>query len=253
MKISAVVLTYNCEDTIERALQSLDFADEIIVVDSGSKDRTVQIAEHLGCRVFLNPWPGYAEQKQFGVDKTNYDWIFVLDSDEEVSKELRKWLTSLKTSNQIKADGYAFKRVMFIEKERIDVIWRNEFRIRLFRKKSGTFVGKDPHEKILVSGVVKKVPLEIYHFSYQGLVDQVRKLTNHAKTWAETNERISCLSSIVRLFVSPISRFTKMFLIRFGFALGIRGFILCVNEAYYAFLKYAILIWNKRLKNDRSA
>ena len=237
MKISGLVLTFNSESTIERALKSLSFCDEIIVVDSGSTDTTVSICQRFGARVFFNPWNGFAEQKRFGLQKASFEWVFVLDSDEEASAELQEFVLNFK-KNFSRFEGVSFKRVMFVGNRRYDVIWRNERRIRLFKKSAGSFLDNEPHEKVLINGAVLKTDFEIFHYSYKNLEDQVSKLFKYAKVWADRQEKIGFL--IFRAVISFISRFIKTYILKLGFLAGREGFILCFNEAYYGFLKYAL-------------
>mgnify|MGYP001032093259 CR=1 FL=1 len=237
MKISGLVLTLNSEASIERALRSLHFCDEIIVVDSGSTDATVTICQRFGAKVFFNPWNGFAEQKKFGLQKASFEWIFVLDSDEEASAELQEFVLNFK-KNSTRFEGVSFKRVMFVGNKRYDVIWRNERRVRLFKKSAGSFLDNEPHERILVNGDVLKTDFEIFHYSYKNLEDQVSKLFKYATVWANRQEKIRCV--ILRAVISFFSRFVKTYILKLGFLAGREGFILCFNEAYYGFLKYAL-------------
>lgn len=250
MKISAAVLTFNSESTIEKTLESIAFVDEIIVVDSGSSDSTLRICELYTDKIFHRTWSGYADQKKFAIEQCSNDWIFVLDSDEEASPALSSWLRRFDGS-RTEFDGFAFKRVMFIGGKRWDVVWRNEYRLRLFRKDRYRIFVNEPHEKIIVDGKYSRSDLEIYHYSYGSLKDQVTKLNSHAHTWAKHSRPKSKFSVLINLFVSPFARFVKLFFFKFGFLKGITGFIVCKNEAYYSFLKYSYLYERLTIKSDK--
>ncbi|MEM4380273.1 MAG: glycosyltransferase family 2 protein [Thermoplasmatales archaeon] len=250
MKISAAVLTFNSESTIEKTLESVAFLDEIIVVDSGSSDSTLSICERYTNKIFRRAWSGYADQKKFAIDQCSNDWIFVLDSDEEASPALSSWLRGFDES-RTKFDGFAFKRVMFIGGKRWDVVWRNEYRLRLFRKDRYRILVNEPHERIIVDGKCTRLDLEIYHYSYSSLKDQVTKLNNHAYTWAKNCLPRSNFAVLINLFVSPVARFVKLFFLKFGFLKGVTGYIVCKNEAYYSFLKYSYLYERLTIKSEK--
>ncbi|MCS6893446.1 MAG: glycosyltransferase family 2 protein [Deltaproteobacteria bacterium] len=251
MKISAVVLTFNSEKKIATALKSLSFVDEIVVVDSGSTDNTVPIAKEFGAKVFFHPWNGYKEQKKFGIQQTSHDWVFVLDSDEEVSEGLILWIMEFK-KHPPNIQGVSVKRTMVFDGEIINVIWRNEYRIRLFNKSFVELVGQEPHEKITVRGSTLKVGNEIYHYSYDGFKDQVQKLVKHAVCFSESVDKRDVKLLVIKMLVSPLARFLKTYVLNFGFLIGLKGFVLCMNEAFYSFLKYALALERHVLSNRKS-
>ncbi len=250
MKISAVILTKNNEKTISKALDSLSFADEIVVVDSGSTDKTVSLANLAGARVIFHPWEGYVKQRRFAIQQATYDWVFVLDSDEEVSKELASWVQNF-NPEIAKINGVWIQRKMVFYGQSINYVWHNELRLRFFRKDCAEVGGDDPHDKIVVKGKTIKAPYPIYHYSYESFLDQINKLVKHAHTASLILTKKSTLTLTFKMLLSPILRFFKLYGLNYGVMLGLNGLILCVNESFYVFLKYALALdlkLNKKLK-----
>lgn len=236
-KLSAAIITKNEEDKIADCIDSLSFADEIVVVDSGSTDRTVELARARGARVVHNDWPGHVGQKNFALDQTTGDWTISLDADERVSKRLRDEI--LVTLENPKADGYAIPRlVYYINRWIRHCGWYPARKVRLIRKGSGRWGGENPHDRLLVDGRVDALRGDIYHLSFDDVSEHLRTINSFtdiaANERAAKNETAGYLSMTLR----PVGTFLKMYFIKLGFLDGIPGLIISALSAYHVFCKY---------------
>ncbi len=158
MKISAIVITLNEEQNIRAALESLRWADEIIVVDSESVDRTVEIARGFTDRVFVRAWPGYSAQKNFAAEQASYDWVFSLDADERVSDELMRELEQIKQSAEPQAAGFEMPRLTsYLGRWIKHSGWYPDYKLRLYNRKRSRWLGDFVHESIEVDGTSREI------------------------------------------------------------------------------------------------
>lgn len=251
--ISAFVITYNEEDDIGACLDSLSFCDEIVVIDSYSQDATVEICETKGARVIQRPWPGYREQKAFGLSQVSHRWVINLDADERVDAELRESVIEilrrdyqavqrgLEGDPEI-ADGYEVNRVVFY----LGKWWRRggwypEYRVRLFRRSKVVWGGQDPHEKPIVSGSIGRLKGELQHYTYRNLGEQFERLHRYASISAKHEFDSGGRFSIRQLLLNPILRTVKFYVLKRGFREGLPGLIVAIAEGYYTYIKYAKL------------
>lgn len=244
LSVSAFVLSYNEEDNIERCLKSLLFCDEIILIDSFSTDRTVELAKKIGVKVIQHPWAGYKQQKIFGLSQCRYDWVLNIDADEEVSQELRESILDVmqKADRDPESicDGYEVNRLVWY----FDRYWRNggwypEYRLRFFRRSLISWGGLEPHEKPILNGQMGRLPGDLYHYTYRSIEEQAKQLLHFALLSGGSAHKEGYRSSLWNLIVNPLSRFVKFYILKKGFREGMPGFIVAVLEGYYAFLKYA--------------
>src|SRR5437660_743360 len=165
MKITATVITLNEEHNLAAALESLSFADEIIVVDSESTDRTVEIARQFTDRVFVRPWPGYSAQKNFAAEQASNDWVFSLDADERVSKELGRVIATLKNTEP-PAAGFEMKRCAFYLGRWIKHSgWYPDYKLRLYDRTRGRWRGDYVHETLEADGRVERLEGDLLHYT----------------------------------------------------------------------------------------
>ncbi len=258
--VSAFVICFNEEDNIGECLDSLSFCDELLVIDSFSTDRTIELARERGARIIQRAWPGFRDQKQFGLESVTYDWVVNIDADERVSPELREnILRVLADEHQRDLEGkrgdatvgYYVNRVVFY----LDRWWRSggwypEYRLRFFRKSSAHWGGIDPHEKPIVQGKTGRLSGEIYHFTYKNMDDQFARLHAYSSLSAKEDFRLGRKFSLWMLLVNPILRAFKFYVLKRGYREGVAGIIVAVAEGYYTFMKYAKL-WEYQF-NERS-
>ncbi len=248
-KITACIITLNEEDNLPDCLTSLKWVDEILVVDSGSSDRTVAIAEDAGCRVIHQEFLGHVKQKDLAVRSAKNPWVLCLDADERLAdgaeREIREALST--PAGRAKA-GYCFPRHTFYLGGWINHGgWWPEYRLRLFDRELGRWTGMDPHDRVEVNGETKRLKTEIVHYNYRDLEHHMEKLNAYTTIMADRRFAIGRKASMVRMIFNPAGRFFRMYLLKRGFLDGRRGFVIAVIAAFYVFLKYAKL-WERHTK-----
>lgn len=243
-KISAFVVCFNEEKDIADCLSSLNFCDEIVVIDSFSSDRTVEIAQAMGAKVLQRKWQGYIEQKAFGLSQVSNDWVVNLDADERVSSGLRKEIIALLSTKQQEqlAVGYYINRVVY----HLGRWWRKggwfpEYRLRLFQRTHVKWGGVEPHEKPIPDGRVDYLRGEILHYTYENLDDQFSRLHNFSSIAAREEFMAKRRPSLLSLLINPFFRAFKFYVLKKGYREGAAGLIVAIAEGYYAFMKYAKL------------
>ncbi len=243
--ISAFIICMNEEDNIEKALRSVEWCDEIIVVDSGSSDRTLEIAKQFKCKIISRHWPGHVAQKQFALSQCSNEWVLNLDADEEVSKQLRSEVESIlrdSTPSQIDCAGFKVSRIVrFLDRWWDKGGWYPEYRLRFVRKSLTTWGGYDPHERAIVKGKLGKFTGSLYHYTYDDITDQINRINNFSLASAKSLSLQGHSLWLYNLLFNPIFRFFKFYIWKRGFLEGKAGFIVAVNEAISTFLKYAKL------------
>jgi glycosyltransferase involved in cell wall biosynthesis len=246
MKISTVVITYNEERNIARCLESVkDISDEIIVVDSYSTDKTVEIAESFGAKVLLKKFEGHIEQKSWAIEQAGLDYIISLDADEALDKTLQIYISKLKlTENPY--DGYIFNRLTnFCGKWIKHCGWYPDRKLRLFRKELVKVVGTNPHDKFVLpqgSRIQKVGRGDIQHFSYYSIeehISQIQKFSNIAAESAYKRRKKAPL--LLKIIGNPIYTFFKKYILQLGFLDGYFGYVISFNTAFSKFLKYSKL------------
>ena len=242
-KISATIITYNEEKNISRCINSLiGIADEIVVVDSGSKDETQNIALKLGAKVIINEFKGHIQQKNFAITQTSNDWVISLDADEALSNELKKSLVKIK--KKLKGDGYKFNRLNnYCGKWIKHCGWYPDTKLRLFKKGNGCWSGENPHDKyILNSGKATYLKGDILHYTFYKISEhkaQIKKFSEiSAQSLFESNKK----SNWVIIISKTIFKFIRNYFLKFGFLDGITGFHICRLSAHATFLRYYKLL-----------
>lgn len=250
MKISATIITLNEADNIGAACASVDWADEIVVVDSGSTDETCAIARDAGARVLENPWPGFARQKQFAVDNTVNDWIFSLDADERVSDELKSSIQSLRqTANAARSDGYRIARRSFYLGRWISGGgWYPDWQLRLFRKDRGDWGSAVIHESVQMNAgaTVAKLPGDILHYSVRDAAHHHQMIgERYAPLAAQKMFDAGRRTNAVRIALAGPTAFFQSYVLKAGFRDGVPGLSIAGFAAHHAFLKH-LMLWEKQ-------
>ena len=250
--VSAIVVCFNEERNIADCLNSLRWCDEIVVVDSFSTDRTVEICRQYTNRVVQRKWSGYRDQKAFAHSLATKDWVLLVDSDERVSPELKnEIIDNLSSYNNIYT-GFSLPRLVFY----LDRWWWRgglypDYDVRLFRRERGTWGGTDPHEKILVDGKVRRLRNPLHHFSYRDMADHVQRIDHFTSISSRelfTEHRRWRLSDAL---LRPAFRFFRSYVLHRGFLEGFAGFHVAVMASVYVFLKYAKL-WELELEEKEN-
>jgi len=240
-RISATIICMNEERTIQQCLESLDFVDEIVVVDSGSTDRTVEICEQFTGKVIHHPWPGHVEQKNYALEQARNEWILSLDADEVVSSELRENILRALENDRGKYDGYRVNRHVFYLGRWINHCWYPEYKIRLFKKSKGKWVGKNPHDRVELNGRYRDLKGDLEHYTYRDISQHLCTIDSFSSIGAQGKFEGGESPRIFGLVLNPLFRFFKLYVLKKGFLDGMPGFIIAVLGSYYCFLKYAKL------------
>ena len=237
-KISVVIITLNEEKIIEKCLSKLKFADEIIVVDSGSLDKTVAICEEFGAKVFYNKFEGYGLQKQFAVAKTKNDWVFSLDADEILTDELINEIQTIFSQKEINYNGFYMQgNHVFMNKIFKYGHDNHHFYLRLFNKKFGNFNSNAVHESVLVEGNLHKLKYAFLHYSYDSIEVYIKKLNNYTNLLSKMNYEKRKKYSVFGIIFKSIFEFIKKYFIHLNFLNGKEGFIWSYYSAIYTFTK----------------
>jgi glycosyltransferase involved in cell wall biosynthesis len=238
-KISAIIITFNEEKNIARCLQSLQgVADEIIVVDSGSTDKTEEICKSFEVKFIYQKWLGYGAQKRFAVAKATHDWIFSIDADEESSDLLRTQMREiLNTANTYV--GYGIKRRTFFLGKLIRYCgWQNDYPLRLFRKTAGNFNDKKIHEFVEIEGSIGAIKACIFHYSFDSMYAFFEKTNRYTELSAKEMVAKGRKGSMLGAVFKGVFKFFKVFIFQLGFLDGITGFTLSINAAFGVYLKH---------------
>jgi glycosyltransferase involved in cell wall biosynthesis len=251
-KLSVIIITKNEENNIERCLQSVSWADEIVVLDSHSTDRTLEICRKYNCRTVQTEWLGFGQTKQKAVDMASNSWIFSIDADEEAGDGLKKYLQQILTNDAInRFDGYRIKRQSWYLTGWIKYSgWNKDYPLRLFNKQRGVFNSNLVHESVMVKGKVTKIEEILYHYAYPDLQTYLRKMHQYGFLGADQKHAWGKSSSVFRAILHGFTTFVQMYFLKLGFLDGKNGLILAINSAFGVYIKYLVL-WEKSLRKGK--
>ncbi len=240
--LSAVLIAHNEEKTIGDALGSVAFCDEIVLVDSGSSDRTREIGEQAGARVIVNaPWPGFVAQRDLAVRAARHDWVLALDADERVSAALRSEIEALRARG-CEAAGYRIPRVAFYLGRSIrGTDWYPDWQMRLFDRTRAAWQGGLVHESVAVRGPVARLRGELEHHPYADISDHLRKIDSYTTLWARQAHAAGRTSNVVQVSAGAAWAFFRNYVLKRGFLLGSAGLLISVLNTHYTFAKLAKL------------
>lgn len=239
-KLSVIVITENEEHNIERCLNSVQWADEIVVVDAFSADRTVEISRRFNAKVVQHAWCGYAAQKQFALDHATCPWVLSLDADEEVTDEVRIAIQKILSSPEA-FDGYEINRQSFFLGQRIQHGgWFPDYQLRLFRREKTKVIQRPVHEGFVIDGRIGRIESAVNHYTYQSIQHYLHKMNEY--TSLEVMNKLSRKKKKIHWYdfiTHPLAVFLKMFIALQGYRDGFRGFLLAFYSTLYNLLIYA--------------
>ena len=239
--VTATVITFNEAANIEAALTSLSWADEIIVVDSQSSDRTTEIAGKFTDKVIVRPWPGYIAQKNFAAEQASHDWVFSLDADERVTPELAAEIKKLLGKGP-GAAGYRVPRVTFhLGRWMRSTDWYPDYQLRLYDRRRARWSGRYVHESVKADGPVDDLRSELQHFAYRDLAHHIQTMDRYTTLAAKQMFEEGRRTGWVDLMVHPPAAFFRNYVLRGGFRDGVPGLIVSAMNARYVGLKFAKL------------
>jgi glycosyltransferase involved in cell wall biosynthesis len=250
--LSAVVITHNEEAQLEEALRSVAFCEEIVVVDSGSTDRTREIAGAAGARVIRNePWPGFAAQRNVAVDAANHDWVLAIDADERVAAPLREEILALR-GRGFACAGYRIPRAAFYLGRWIrGTDWYPDPQVRLFDRRRGRWEGAHVHESVRVRGPVGRLRSDMEHHPYADISDHMRKIDRYTTLWAQQAFEEGRRTNVVEAAANCFWTFFRNYALKRGFLLGQAGFTVSTLNSYYTYTKLAKLLELLRTRSGR--
>ena len=256
MKISATIITFNEEANIREACESLAWADEVLVVDSGSTDKTRDIAAACGARVINKDWPGFAAQKQFAAEQAVHDWVFSLDADERISEELKASILRLSKGDEATlADGYRIPRRSYYQGRWIKGGgWYPDWQLRLYRKSRGRWGPRQIHESVKMSSDarIEKLAGDILHYSVRDSAHHHRMIgERYAPLAAQQMFEEGRRTSQLRIATAAPAAFIRSYLLKGGFRDGLAGISIAGFAAHHAFLKN-LMLWEKQKKSPES-
>lgn len=251
-ELTATVITYNEEKNIRACLESLTWAKEIVVVDSGSSDRTLEICRDYTDKVLINPWPGHLQQKNVAIAQAAYDWVLSIDADERVPVELRQAIERELSAPQ--HHGYWIaRRNYYLGRWMQHGGWYPDRVVRLFDRRKGRFGGLHPHDRVVISGgSIGQLPGYLIHLTYRDFSQYLRKQDWYTGISAEGRVRRGRRPGSVtgaELLLRALVKFVQVYLLKRGFLDGIHGLIAAVGASYFISLKYA-KVWELGLREE---
>lgn len=248
-KISAIIIAGNEEKNIRPCLESVNWCDEIILVDSESSDKTVEIAKEFTDKIFIKKWNGFAVQKRFSLEKASNEWVLSIDADERVSDDLRIDIEKL-LSEEPNADGYKIPREnYFLNKAIKSCGWYPDYQLRLFRKSKTKVTERKVHEGFIVDGKVEKLNGVLIHLTHQSISETISKI-NHYST-LEAEEKVNQKhAKPLQILTHPIAAFLNHFISRRGYKDGVHGLMISLIHAMTNMLTYMKLWEMQNVKKD---
>jgi glycosyltransferase involved in cell wall biosynthesis len=253
-KISACIISFNEEKKIEDCLKSLEpVVDEIIIVDSLSTDRTLEIAERYTDKIFHQKFLGHIEQKNLAVSKANNDWILSLDCDERLSPELQASILAIKDQLD-ENDAYQMPRKTFYVYRWLNHCWYPDLKIRLFSRNTSHWGGTNPHDHIVTeSSNTVRLQGDLYHYSFDSISDHLKTIDSFTEIGADEIIRKGKKVSIFSPVTHASWTFIKLYLIKRGFLDGFAGFVVSVLSYMHVFIKYSkAYIKYKQMKDGQA-
>ncbi len=250
-RLSVVIITFNEVSNIRRTLESVRWADEIVVVDSGSTDRTVAICREYTDRVVHQDWLGFARQKNLAIDRASGDWILSLDADEPVEPALADEVRAIIGSSVAPAGYRIPRKTFFLGGQVRHGGWYPDYNLRLFRRGAGRFEDRAVHEAIRVQGPVGTTRHAILHYAYPDLASYMSSINKYSSLAVDVmaEEGISDFKAgWVNVLVRPAATLALRYFFRLGFLDGKRGLVLNMFHSYYVFAKYA-KAWEHTLRS----
>jgi len=248
--VSVIITTYNEEVNIADCIESVLWADEILVVDSFSTDRTVEIAERYPIRLLQRQYFGSAAQKNWSLDRVENDWVLILDADERITEPLARELLQLLVAGPREHAYYLRRRNIIFDREIKHSGWSTDKVIRLFHRAHGRYPNRRVHADVEVAGNVPVLGTALIHYTYRSLGQYIEKLMNYAEWGAAQAFREGRSAGLIELGVRPLYRFIRTYFLQLGVLDGLPGIVVCGLQAYGTFLKY-VMLWDYRMRDAR--
>ncbi|HEB60908.1 MAG TPA: glycosyltransferase family 2 protein [Phycisphaeraceae bacterium] len=254
LPLSVAIICCNSERTIERTLASVaDFAREIICIDSGSTDSTLDICRRYGATCHYEPWEGHKKQKQHAIERCTQPWILALDSDESLEPELQQSVVNALQKDDPSIVGYRLNRKVYYKGKLLNHAWQPELRLRLIRRGKGRWGGYDPHDRMELADSKGKVGLlqgDLRHDSFADIFDYLRKQIEHSRAAASSYRQMGRSTGPLRLITSPCGAWLKQIILKSAWRDGWRGWAAASGTAVAALMKHLILLEQTNLARE---
>jgi len=249
-KLSVIITTFNEEVNVAECVESVRFADEILLVDSFSTDKTVEIASRFPIRILQREYFGSAAQKNWAIDRVENEWVLIIDADERVPEALaREILEVLATEPTV--EGYYIRREnVFIDRVIRHSGWSTDKVVRLFRRDKGRYPNRRVHADLEIGGPVPVLRSSFLHYTFRSFDQYFPKFLNYAEWGAAQAFRDGRRAGIVEIVLRPWWRFFRTWILQLGILDGMHGFVLCALQAFGVFIKYARL-WEYGIRSAR--
>jgi glycosyltransferase involved in cell wall biosynthesis len=242
-RLSVIIITHNEEENIKHCLESVKWSDEIVIVDSFSSDKTLEIAREYTPKVFQNKWTNFSRQKNLALGKASSEWVLNIDADERVTPELKDEILSILNSQSLSFDGYYIPlRNYYLGRWIRHCGWYPDYHLRLFRRQKGRFNQRAVHESIVVEGKKGYLKSHLNHHSYKNLADHLTRINKYTSLAAQEMFKDRRRATVFDLLFRPPARFIAMYLIKGGFLDGIQGLIISLISSFYVLAKY-LRLW----------
>jgi len=243
LRVSACIIAFNEEDRIADCVRSVEWCDEVLLVDSHSVDRTREIAAECGARVIERDWPGHVAQKEFAIRAARHDWVICVDADERVSDGLCREILALRDAGFPGAPGWKMPRMSSYLGQWIrHGTWYPDLSLRLFDRRRGRWGGHDPHDRVELDSSPGRLKQDLLHYPYRTLADHLRTIDNYTTIMAQGLRDRGRRARLTDLILRPCVRFFRFYFLKAGFLEGWRGLLLAYLAAHYVRLKYAKLM-----------
>lgn len=249
--LSIAIITKNEEENIESCLRSISFAQQIVVVDSGSTDKTLKIAAEFGCEIYSEGWHGFGLQKQLAIEKCSLPWVLVLDADERIPSPTADIIKKIVTNNDVRESGFSFPRKNYFQGRWIKHAgWWPDRIVRLFRNGAGKMSDAVVHESVVVRGEIGSLDAVIEHYTESRLSKIIQKIDRYSTLGAEAafKEGKNCTTG--GAFLRAFFTFIQDYFFRLGILDGMPGLTLAVTDSVNKFFKYAKLSELNKMKNN---
>lgn len=242
-KISVVIITLNEERNIARCLESISWVDEIIIIDAFSKDNTIIIGSQYTDKIFQRKWPGFSEQRNFGLSQAKSDWVLFIDADERISSPLACEIKRL-LQDKPEPDGYYLLRQAFYAGQKIKYgEWNPDWKLRLVRRGKAQWGGPRVHERLLLDGRAAYLENPFFHFTYRDIGQHLRKLNLYSTLFAQDAAEKGEDVNLRKLVLEPLERFRNGYFVKTGYKDGLPGLVIAVLQSLEVFLRYVKLLF----------
>lgn len=253
MKLSVAIITFNEEENLERTLAPLKgLADEIIVLDSFSGDKTVEIARAAGCKLFQEPWPGHIAQKNSALGKCSGEWILSLDADEVLTPQMVETVRAAIGQTDTAVSGYLLNRRTFYLGRLLKHAWQPDYKLRLVRRdKKPLWSGMDPHDRLSVEGPTQKLPGYLIHYSFKDFAAHMQTTRKHAQIGAQSYYQAGRRAHLSDFLLRAPFHVFKRLVLKGAFLDGLPGVLAAISGGVHSYMKFAFLWELQNQKKDK--